>query len=199
MNMSLYQIIKELEETLNQFEVDEETGEVIFDADKIEALNLAKEEKIQNIGYVVLNLKAEQTALQERKKELDKRIKSITCKLDRLNEYIKNCLNGEPFKCVDFEIKFSKSERVEINEEFFNNSFNDKYFTYKAPEPNKVEIKKSAKARCRNSRCYIDTTYKYELEMRFLLWEILMAIFFVKEQINYLEKQDKKNLQANCL
>ncbi len=145
MNMSLYQIINELEETLNQFEIDEETGEVIMDFQKIEALNLAKEEKIQNIGYVVLNLRAERTALQERKKELDKRIKSITGRLERLIDYLKNCLNGEPFKCVDFEIKSNKSERVEINEEFFCNSCNDKYFTHKAPEPNKVEIKKALK------------------------------------------------------
>ena len=145
MNMSLYQIIKELEETLNQFEVDEESGEVIMDFDKIEALNLAKEEKIQNIGYVVLNLKAEQTALQERKKELDKRIKSITGRLDRLNEYIKNCLNGEPFKCVDFEIKFSKSERVEIAPDFFQNEANKQYWKYKEPDADKTEIKKALK------------------------------------------------------
>ena len=140
--MTLYEIIKELEDTLNQFEVDEETGEVLMDFDKIEALNLAKEEKIQNIGYVVLNLRAEQTALQERKKELDKRIKSITGRVDRLTEYIKNCLNGEPFKCVDFEIKFSKSKRVEIAPDFFDHEENKRFLKTK-PEADKVEIKKA--------------------------------------------------------
>lgn len=145
MNMSLYQITKELEDALNSFEIDEETGEVLMDFEKIEALNLAKEEKITNIGFVVLNLRAEQTALQERKKELDKRIKSIDSRLERINDYLKNCLNGEPFKCVDFEIKFSKSERVEITPDFFNNQDNKKYFKYKEPEANKTEIKKALK------------------------------------------------------
>jgi hypothetical protein len=143
--MTLYDVIKELEETLNQFEVDEETGEVIFDADKIEALNLAKEEKITNIGYVILNKQAELNAIQERKKELDKRIKSLSNTIDRLNNYLSFCLDGEAFKCVDFEVKFTKSERVEINEEFFSNSFNDKYFKYKQPEADKTEIKKALK------------------------------------------------------
>lgn len=143
--MKLYEIINELEEAMTSFEIDEETGEVLMDFEKIEALNLAKEEKIENIGKYILNMRAEQNALQERKKELDKRIKALTSKIENTLEYLKHCLNGEPFKCVDFEIKSSKNERVEISPDFFNNQDNKKYFKYKEPEADKIEIKKALK------------------------------------------------------
>ena len=143
--MKLYEIINELEEAMSSFEIDEETGEVLMDFAKIEELNLAKEQKIENIGKFILNVEAEAKALLERKKELDRRIKQLTTKADSTREYLKNCLNGEPYKCVDFEIKFGKSEQVEISEEFFNNSFNDKYFKHKQPEADKVEVKKALK------------------------------------------------------
>lgn len=143
--MTLYEIINAIDEVTSSFQIDEETGEVIMDFEKIEALNLAKEEKIENVGKYILNLEAEAKALSERKKEIERRIKSLTSKAEHTREYLKNCLNGEPFKCLDFEIKFTKSERVEINEEFFDNSFNDKYFKYKLPEANNAKIKKDLK------------------------------------------------------
>ena len=143
--MTLYEIINAIDEVTSDFQIDEETGEIIMDFDRIEALNLAKEEKVENVGKYILNLEAEAKALLERKKEIERRIKSLTSRAEHTREYLKNCLNGEPFKCVDFEIKFTKSERVEINEDFFDNSFNDKYFKRRFPEADKVEIKKALK------------------------------------------------------
>ena len=141
--MTLYEIINAIDEVTSSFQIDEETGEVIMDFEKIEALNLAKEEKIENVGKYILNLEAEAKALSERKKEIERRIKSLTSRAEHTREYLNNCLNGEPFKCLDFEIKYTKSERVEINEELFDNSINDRFLKYKKPEPDKVEIKKA--------------------------------------------------------
>ena len=141
---TLYEILKEYDEVLNSFEVDEETGEVIMDFAKLEELSLAKEQKIENIGKYILNLSAEQTALTERKQALDKRIKSIANKVTSLTNYLETCLDGEPFKCVDFEIKFTKSERVEIENNFFNNIRNERFYKVKV-EPNKTDIKKAIK------------------------------------------------------
>lgn len=141
---TLYEILKEYDEVLNSFEVDEETGEVIMDFAKLEELSLAKEQKIENIGKYILNLSAEQTALTERKQALDKRIKSIANKVTSLTNYLETCLDGEPFKCVDFEVKFSKSERVEVTEDFYNNTFNERFYKVKT-EPNKADIKKAIK------------------------------------------------------
>lgn len=144
MAMSLYEIINELAAALNECEIDEETGEVLMDFEKIEALNLAKEKKIENIGLYILNLRAELNALLERKKSIEKRAKSLSSKIDGLTKYLDNNLNGEPFKCVDFEIKYSKSERVELTDAFFENSYNEKFCRVKT-EPNKAEIKQAIK------------------------------------------------------
>lgn len=142
--MTLYEITQELEEALASFKIDEETGEVLMDFEKIEALNLAKDKKIENIGLYILNLRAEFNALLERKKSIENRAKSLSSKIDGLTNYLTNNLNGEPFKCVDFEIKYRKSERVELTEAFFENSYNEKFCRVKT-EPNKAEIKQAIK------------------------------------------------------
>lgn len=141
---TLYEIINELDEVMSAAQVDEETGEVLVDWERLEALNLAKEQKVENIGLFILNLRAEQNALAERKKAIEKRIKSLDSKLAGLNGYLERCLNGEAFKCTDFEVKFTKSERVEITDAFFLNSFNERFYKTDV-KPNKAEIKQAIK------------------------------------------------------
>lgn len=107
---SLYEINKEILEC-----VDTESGEII-DEEKLENLELEKNDKLENIALWIKNLKAEAEMIKAEKKNLDARIKSCENKADRLTELLKKELGGDKFKTAKVDISYRKSERVEITD-----------------------------------------------------------------------------------
>lgn len=84
--MRLYEINAQLEELLAN--VDPETGELMIDTDALEALQIAKTEKLEGIALYIKDLKAlateiakEAVTLSQRKKTLDGRIERLTALL----------------------------------------------------------------------------------------------------------------------
>ena len=77
--------------------IDEETGEVI-DIEKLDDLQMQREEKIENICLWIKNLKAEAEALKEEKDNFAKRQKAAENKAESLKQYIESYLNGEKYK-----------------------------------------------------------------------------------------------------
>lgn len=141
--LSLYQIDYELENL-----IDQETGEVL-DFETFEALNIARNDKLERVALWVKQLnsfagsvKAEIDTLQERKKKAEKKAESLKKLLDK-------ALNGEKFETPKVEIKFSKSQSLQIDDEqaFINwAKGNDaELLTFKEPTVNKTEVKKALK------------------------------------------------------
>ena len=107
---SLYQINEQL---LNL--TDSETGE-IEDWSAFEALQMARDEKIENIALYHKNLLAEAAALKAEEKSFSERRKRAENKADSLKNYLATSLNGNKFNTTKVAISYRKSTSVEVDE-----------------------------------------------------------------------------------
>lgn len=134
----------------NGFTFDEETGEVFFTTDDLDALQEALDNKIESLAgiYQMYNSKAD--ALKVRSKEIAERAKSYERKSDRLKDYIDNLMqaNGkDKLEVGDKKLSYKKSKATNIFDEdklkeWINSSDEnkEKYFRYKEPEFAKKEL-----------------------------------------------------------
>lgn len=134
--MTLYEIEQQITEC-----VDLETGEVI-NIEKLDALEMAREEKIENICLYIKNLKAEAKAIKEEKDNLSERQKVAENKVKSLTTYITSYLNGEKFKTAKVNVSYRKSESVEILD---IEQIPEDYLKYSEPTADKMLIKQSLK------------------------------------------------------
>lgn len=107
---SLYEINAELLSL-----TDSETGE-ITDWSAFEALQLARDEKIENIALYHKNLLAEAAALKAEEKSFAERRKRAENKADSLKRYLDTALQGQKFNTVKVAISYRKSTSVEVDE-----------------------------------------------------------------------------------
>ena len=94
---------------------DEESGE-ITDWSAFEALQLARDEKIENIALYHKNLLAEAAALKAEEKSFADRRKRAENKADSLKRYLDTALQGKKFNTVKVAITYRKSTSVEVDE-----------------------------------------------------------------------------------
>lgn len=135
--MNLYEIDEKILDC-----IDMETGELI-DADKLAALSMERDAKIENICLWVKNLKAEAEMLKAEKKAFEDRQKAAENKMERLKWYLATYLNGEKFETAKVAVSYRKTDSVEIEE---GATIPEEYLRYKEPEPKKDELKKAIKA-----------------------------------------------------
>ena len=113
--MNLYEINTKLANYHMEF--DELTGEWINEAE-LDALQMAKDEKVENLCLWVKNLKAEANAIKTEEQNLADRRKLIEKKADRLEKYIASALGNEPFSTPRVAVTFRKSTSVDIKDEY---------------------------------------------------------------------------------
>ena len=126
--------------------IDLETGEVI-DTERLDALNMERDAKIENVACWIKDLRAENEAIKSEKQKLDSRRKVNENKIESLMGWLNYALNGTKFKTGKCAISFRTSESVEVTEEGLEALMkeHDELLTYKAPEPNKTAIKQALK------------------------------------------------------
>ena len=126
--------------------IDLETGEVI-DTERLDALNMERDAKIENVACWIKDLRAENEAIKSEKQKLDSRRKVNDNKIESLMGWLNYALNGTKFKTGKCAISFRASESVEVTEEGLEALMkeHDELLTYKAPEPNKTAIKQALK------------------------------------------------------
>lgn len=112
--MNLYELNKAIADF--DLEIDEETGEVL-NADELDQITLARDEKIENIALWVKDLLAEAEAIKAEEQALAKRRKQAENKADWLKRYVAQALEGEKFKTPRVAISYRTSEAVEILDE----------------------------------------------------------------------------------
>lgn len=105
---SLYSINQEI---LNC--VDLETGEIL-DEQAFEALQMERNEKLENIALWVKNLTSEAEALKAEEKAFAERRKSAEKKAESLKRYLSQQLNGQKFTTTRTSVSFRKSSSVEV-------------------------------------------------------------------------------------
>lgn len=138
--MTLYEIDKALADF--EFEVDEETGEILNAAD-LDELKMAREDKIENIGLYIKNLEAEKEAVKHEKDNFADREKKLGKKIDSLKGYLTYALDGQKFSTPKVAVSFRKSESVLVKDKYL---IPDNYMNLSVVrEPNKTAIKNALK------------------------------------------------------
>ena len=147
---SIYDIDREIENC-----VDPETGEII-DEKRLDALQMAREKKIENILLWIKNLKSEAGAIREEEKKLADRRQSDEKKAESLTQYVQNVLNGEKFKTSRVVVSYRKSEAVIVDDLQLIQETCDEYLKYKDPEPDKAKIKAALKDGITVPGCHLE-------------------------------------------
>lgn len=108
--MKLYEIDAAIEALVD------ENGE-ITDFDALDALVMARDEKVENIAIYYKNVAAEVNAFNDEIDKLETRKKSAEAKAKSLKAYLEYALNGAKFKTAKVEVGFRKSSRVIVDDE----------------------------------------------------------------------------------
>ena len=96
--------------------VDPETGE-LKDYAAFEELQLARDEKIENVAMWVKDLKAQANAIREEEQNLFERRKVLEKKAERLKQYLEMALEGQSFSSPKCAVSFRRSSAVEIEDQ----------------------------------------------------------------------------------
>ena len=120
-------------------DIDEETGEIL-NAAELDALEISRDEKIENIALWIKNLKAEAEAVKKQKEAFYQREKALSNKADRLKDYLGSFLNNEKWKSDKVVLSWRRSESVEVED-----GFNDERFITYEPKISKTGIKEALK------------------------------------------------------
>ena len=143
--MRLYDINAAIMDLLEQ--VDEETGELTCDLEQLEALSMAREEKLENLALYVKNTEAEAKAIREEEKALAERRRSLENRSERARTFLEDQLGGEKFQTARVAISYRRSEAVELAPSFMEWAREqDRFLRYKDPEADKTAIKAALKA-----------------------------------------------------
>ena len=121
--------------------IDSETGEVI-DPEKLNDLQIAKDEKLENLALWYKDLIAEANALKEEKEAFAAREKTARNKAESIKNYLSYALNGANFKTTKCALSFRKSEKTVIDDIY---SIPENFLKYSEPKADLNEIKKAIK------------------------------------------------------
>ena len=138
--MTLYEIDRQILNAI-EYGCDPETGEII-DAAALDALEMAKEEKTENIILLIKDLTAENKAISEEEQALAKRRRAGENRVEWLKNYLMASLEGEKFKTPRCSASYRKTASVSIIDE---SAIPSEYIRTKT-EPNKMAIKDALKA-----------------------------------------------------
>ena len=148
--MKLYELATDFLSFVEAVDNDEIPEEAI--ADTLESIELAIEDKADNMACLLKNLDAEITAFKTEENRLAERRKAKEKTYDRIKEYLAENLQRvgiDKMETVRNKITFRKSESVEIGDEiaFIEWAEKERYelLTYSAPKVNKTAIKKALK------------------------------------------------------
>lgn len=127
--------------------IDMETGEVI-DTERLDALQMERDAKIENVALWIKDLKAEADAIKAEKQKLAERQKAAENKAENLKKWLAYALDGQKFSTAKCAVSFKNTESVEVTDDGLYNLMRggkDELLTYKMPEPNKTAIKQAIK------------------------------------------------------
>lgn len=121
--------------------VDMETGEII-DADKLQDLQLAFDEKVEGIACWIKNLLSDAAAIKAEKDALAEREKACKNKAESLKNYLSSVLSGTKFKSPKVSISYRKSESVEVVDV---TRVPEEFLKYAEPTVDKTKVKEAIK------------------------------------------------------
>lgn len=135
--MNLYRIDEEIMNC-----VDTETGEIV-DCERLDALQMERNVKIENIACWIKNLRSDAEALKAEEQALAGRRKAAENKVDALKKYLSGYLAGQKFSTAKVAVSFRATSSVYITD---LSVLPEQYLRYRDPEPDKTAIKNGIKA-----------------------------------------------------
>ena len=144
--MTIYEIDQQIADILSQ--VDEETGEVMFDPTAIMELQMERDRKCENLALAYKNMTAEAKAIKDEIDNLSKRLKTVQNEAERAKGFLELVLGGEAFKTAKVVVSYRKTKAVEVTPDFlpWAMEHNQALLRVKAPEPDKTALKKALDA-----------------------------------------------------
>ena len=130
--------------------VDMETGEIL-DPEKLDALQMEREQKLEGVALWIKDLKAEAEAVKAEADKLTARKKAVENKIDGLKQWLLYALNGEKLKTARCNVYQTNSQKVVIDDEkalvdmLMTSPFGEKFLRVKEPEIDKNALKDSMK------------------------------------------------------
>lgn len=130
--------------------VDQETGEIL-DPEKLDALQMEREQKLEGVALWIKDLKAEAEAVKAEADKLTARKKAVENKIEGLKQWLLYALGGEKLKTARCNVYQTHSQRVAVEDEAELISFLQtleepaKFLRFKDPELKKDDIKKALK------------------------------------------------------
>ena len=143
--------------------VDLETGEIL-DSEKLDALQMEREKKLEGVALWVKDLKAEAEAVKAEADKLTARKKALDNKIDSIKTWLLAALNGEKLKTPRCNVYQTHSQKVVIDDEkalidmFMGSSFGEKFLRMKEPEIDKNALKDSMKQGCEYEFAHLEAT-----------------------------------------
>ena len=148
MGFSLYQIDNAVLTVLEDGLVfDEETGEILFDPDNLDELEVERNAKLEAVALFVKSLEAEAAAMREEERKLAERRGRNERKAERLRRYLSDsmlALGDTKLETARVALSFRKSESVVIEDQA---ALPVEFLKVKMTEtPDKTAIKKAIKS-----------------------------------------------------
>ena len=130
--------------------MDLETGEIL-DGEKLTALQMERETKLEGVALWVKDLKAEAEAVKAEADKLTARKKALDNKVADLKQWLLYALNGEKLKTARCNVYQTHNTRLAVADEpaliqFLQTLKNpERFLKFPEPELRKDEIKKALK------------------------------------------------------
>ena len=137
----LYEIDQEILEC-----VDMESGEIL-DSDRLTALQMERERKLEGVALWVKDLSYEAQMIKEEADKLTARKKALDNKIEGLKNWLLFALGGEKLKTPRCNVYQTHNQRVVIDDEkalidmFMTSPFGEKFLRMKDPEIDKTALK----------------------------------------------------------
>ena len=130
--------------------IDDESGEIL-DVEKLDALQMEREAKLEGVALWVKDLKAEAAAVKEEADKLTARKKALDNKIEGLKNWLLFALDGEKLSTARCKVYQTHSQKLTVTDEeklvqyLKLDDDPEKYLRFKDPELRKDEIKKALK------------------------------------------------------
>lgn len=146
--MKLYEIDSAILEVIeNDFSFDDETGEVFFTVDDLNALDMARNEKLEGCLLFIKNCESEANAIKAEITALQARMKRKQAAADRLREYVlysMESMHDKTFETAKAYARVGYYQRVDVED---MDALPVEYVREKVTaSPDKTAIKKAIKA-----------------------------------------------------
>lgn len=150
--MKLYEIDRAIDEFFTN-NIDPETGEMT-NLDQLDALQMAREDKLESIGIALKNARADVEALKAEKDNISKRIAQAQRVVDSIENYYAFALGGEKFKTSKVSVSYRESDSVVIDD---LDRIPEKYIKVETTfTPIKADIKKAIKGGQDIDGCHLE-------------------------------------------